>query len=254
MEKRRGNHESKVSTDQAKSPTSQKQNEAMKQDQVKIKEEPKDQDEAMKQGEAKKQDEVRKQREGNKQNEAKKQDQAMKKEEPKEKDEAKMKVEAKKPDEPKKQDEAKKRLLNEFRQIQSNPPEGLTCVPERDNIMVWNAVIFGPDETSLQDGIFKVKLEFSREYPYEPPVVKFLSQMFHPNIDPDTGIIKVILLGDWSPAHRVVDILMNLRLLLVEPNLRCIYVANSEAAQLFKENRRQYNKRARESVQKSWPT
>ena len=33
-----------------------------------------------------------------------------------------------------------------------------------------------------QDGTFKLTLEFSEEYPNKPPVVKFLSKMFHPNI------------------------------------------------------------------------
>ena len=34
----------------------------------------------------------------------------------------------------------------------------------------------------FQDGTFKLTLEFSEEYPNKPPVVKFLSKMFHPNI------------------------------------------------------------------------
>ena len=30
-------------------------------------------------------------------------------------------------------------------------------------------------------GTFKLKIEFSEEYPNKPPSVKFVSKMFHPN-------------------------------------------------------------------------
>ena len=59
--------------------------------------------------------------------------------------------------------------------------------------MVWNAVIFGPHETPFEDGTFKLIMEFSEEYPNKPPVVKFLSKMFHPNIYADGGICLDIL-------------------------------------------------------------
>ena len=47
--------------------------------------------------------------------------------------------------------------------------------------MVWNALIFGPENTPFEDGTFKLKIEFTEEYPNKPPSVKFVSAMFHPN-------------------------------------------------------------------------
>ena len=84
----------------------------------------------------------------------------------------------------------------------------MSGAPGENNIMLWNAVIFGPHETPFEDGTFKLTLEFSEEYPNKPPVVKFLSkvtsylhyitivrlfQMFHPNIYADGGICLDIL-------------------------------------------------------------
>lgn len=47
--------------------------------------------------------------------------------------------------------------------------------------MMWNAVIFGPTDTPFEDGTFKLVMEFSEDYPNKPPVVRFVSKMFHPN-------------------------------------------------------------------------
>ena len=49
----------------------------------------------------------------------------------------------------------------------------------------------------FQDGTFKLTMEFSEEYPNKPPVVKFLSKMFHPNIYADGGICLDILQNRW---------------------------------------------------------
>ena len=47
--------------------------------------------------------------------------------------------------------------------------------------MVWQAVIFGPDDTPWEGGTFSLMLEFSEEYPNKPPKVRFVSKVFHPN-------------------------------------------------------------------------
>ncbi len=46
-----------------------------------------------------------------------------------------------------------------------------------DDIMKWQAVIFGPDDTAWEDGTFMLHLEFTEGYPYKAPVVKFLTKI-----------------------------------------------------------------------------
>jgi ubiquitin-protein ligase len=48
--------------------------------------------------------------------------------------------------------------------------------------MLWEAVVFGPEQTMWEGGIFKLRLEFSEEYPSKPPNVVFKTKMFHPNV------------------------------------------------------------------------
>ena len=38
-----------------------------------------------------------------------------------------------------------------------------------------------PKDTPFEDGTFKLTMQFSEEYPNKPPIVRFVSKMFHPN-------------------------------------------------------------------------
>ena len=51
---------------------------------------------------------------------------------------------------------ARRRLMRDFKRLQEDPPAGVSGAPGENNIMVWNAVIFGPDETPFADGTFKL--------------------------------------------------------------------------------------------------
>ena len=67
-----------------------------------------------------------------------------------------------------------------------------------NNILVWQAVIFGPDDTPWEGGTFKLLLEFTEDYPNKAPSVRFLTKMFHPNIYNDGQIC----LGEWRRRRR----------------------------------------------------
>jgi len=144
---------------------------------------------------------------------------------------------------------ARRRLMRDFKRLQDAPP-GVSGSPAQDNIMLWNAVIFGPPDTIFEDGTFKLTLEFGEEYPNKPPVVKFSTKMFHPNIYTDGSICLDILQNRWSPTYDVAAILTSIQSLLSDPNPNS--PANSMAAQLFKENRREYERRVKACVEESW--
>ena len=41
---------------------------------------------------------------------------------------------------------SRRRLIRDFKRLSSDPPGGVSGAPCGDNIMIWNAVIFGPGE------------------------------------------------------------------------------------------------------------
>ncbi|MBZ3869790.1 Ubiquitin-conjugating enzyme E2 B [Sciurus carolinensis] len=141
-------------------------------------------------------------------------------------------------------------LLLTLAGLQEDPPVGVSGAPSENNIMQWNAVIFGPEGTPFEDGTFKLVIEFSEEYPNKPPTVRFLSKMFHPNVYADGSICLDILQNRWSPTYDVSSILTSIQSLLDEPNPNS--PANSQAAQLYQENKREYEKRVSAIVEQSW--
>jgi len=77
---------------------------------------------------------------------------------------------------------AAKRLFSEYKNLTSNPPDGITAGPvSEDDIFVWEALIQGPDGTPYENGIFPAELRFPRDYPLAPPTMKFLGEVWHPN-------------------------------------------------------------------------
>ena len=59
-----------------------------------------------------------------------------------------------------------------------------------------------------------------------------------------------VLQNRWSPTYDVAAILTSIQSMLDEPNPNS--PANAEAAKLYKENRREYEKRVEATVQQSW--
>jgi ubiquitin-protein ligase len=71
---------------------------------------------------------------------------------------------------------AKKRLLNDYRKYLAEAAGlGILIKPLPDNMMSFEAIIIGPDDTEWEGGIFKLMIEFGPKFPSEPPKVRFLT-------------------------------------------------------------------------------
>ena len=91
------------------------------------------------------------------------------------------------------------RLVRDFRTMQADPPAGVDASPDPNNILQWRAVIFGPDGTIWEDGIFKLSLNFTEEYPHKAPDVRFVSKIFHPN---GAQLHKLMQGSGWCACSR----------------------------------------------------
>lgn len=53
--------------------------------------------------------------------------------------------------------------------------------------------ITGPENSPYENGIFELDLSITDRYPFEPPKLRFITPIYHPNID-STGRICLDLL------------------------------------------------------------
>lgn len=141
------------------------------------------------------------------------------------------------------------RLMRDLKKLQNEPMPDIHAKPTQ-NLMVWKAVIIGPQDTPWEGGTFKLLLEYTEEYPIKAPAVRFTTRIFHPNVYNDGTICLDVLQNQWSPIFDVQTILTSIQSLLCDPNPES--PANPEAARLFVDNRRAYVRRVREVVEKSW--
>lgn len=64
---------------------------------------------------------------------------------------------------------ARRRLLRDYKKLQSDPITGISASPNESNIMMWQAVIFGPEDTPWEGGTFLLNIEFTEEFPNKAP-------------------------------------------------------------------------------------
>lgn|SRR5882762_8500765 len=124
------------------------------------------------------------------------------------------------------------------------------CDATKISFNVCYLIISHVAETPFEDGTFKLLLTFDESYPNKPPTVKFLSRMFHPNVYANGELCLDILQNRWSPTYDVAAILTSIQSLLHDPNPNS--PANAEAAQLYRENMKEYVRRVKATVEESW--
>jgi ubiquitin-conjugating enzyme E2 D/E len=137
-----------------------------------------------------------------------------------------------------------KRLQKEVTEMQKDTPANCSAGPNNNDLFNWEATIIGPTETPYEGGIFKLKILFPADYPFKPPKITFETRIYHPNINANGGICLDILKDQWSPALNITKVLLSICSLLDEPNPDDPLMP--EIAQLFKSNRAEFNRIARE--------
>lgn len=81
------------------------------------------------------------------------------------------------------------RLNKEFNDLSKAPVDGCLVELVGDELTKWNVNIAGPEGSPFVGGTFVVQLDFTDGYPFKPPKVKFVTKIYHPNVQTNTGEI-----------------------------------------------------------------
>jgi len=110
-----------------------------------------------------------------------------------------------------------RQLAKELKNLDDSPPEGIKVSVNDDDFTTIFADIEGPAGTPYENGVFRMKLLLSRDFPHSPPKGFFLTKIFHPNIATSGEICVNTLKKDWNPSLGLRHILLVVRCLLIEP-------------------------------------
>jgi len=137
--------------------------------------------------------------------------------------------------------------------LQNDPPPGVAAyAPNAADPSHLRAQINGPPGTPFSGGIYLLSLRFTNRYPFEPPRVRFVTPVHHPNIDSAGRIcldtLKSPPAGSWSPAVSLPSLLTTLRALLSDPNPDDALVP--EIADMYKVDVKRFEEEARRVTQK----
>jgi ubiquitin-conjugating enzyme E2 N len=98
------------------------------------------------------------------------------------------------------------------------PAPGIEARPHDDNLRYFEVTIDGPVDSPYQGGTFQLELFLPEDYPMGPPRVRFLTRIYHPNIDKLGRICLDILKDKWSPALQIRTVLLSVQALMGAPN------------------------------------
>jgi ubiquitin-conjugating enzyme E2 D/E len=103
-------------------------------------------------------------------------------------------------------------------------------------------------DTPYENGVFELDLRIPRDYPFNPPVIRFKTKVFHPNISSNGEICLDILRDTWTPSFSIENTLLSIVSLLSDPNSEDFIAP--EAAFLYRESREEYDRKARKWTEK----
>ncbi|KDE04343.1 ubiquitin-conjugating enzyme E2 G1 [Microbotryum lychnidis-dioicae p1A1 Lamole] len=156
-------------------------------------------------------------------------------------------------------------LTRQLTQLTKHPVEGFSAgLIDDDNVYEWEITIFGPPDTLYEGAFLRATLTFPQDFPLRPPKMKFLTEMWHPNIYKN-GEVCISILHEpgadqygfedaserWLPVHGVESILISVISLLSADTPNTDSPANVDAAKEVREDIQGYRKKVRRLVRKS---
>ena len=117
--------------------------------------------------------------------------------------------------------------------------------PNPNDLMNFQ-VIVAPDDGHWKGFQYTFQFTVPDMYPHEPPKVKCIEKIYHPNIDYEGNVCLNILRADWKPVLDINAVIYGLIVLFVEPNPDD--PLNHAAAEVLRNNKHQFVQNVKRSL------
>ncbi|CAG8642153.1 3279_t:CDS:2, partial [Paraglomus occultum] len=117
--------------------------------------------------------------------------------------------------------------------------------PDESDLLNFNLSI-EPDEGFYKGGVFRFTFTINNNYPHDPPKVRGIQKIYHPNIDLEGNVCLNILREDWKPVLNLNSVIVGLQYLFLEPNAED--PLNKEAAEDLRTNRKSFEYNVKQSM------
>ncbi|RCH83067.1 hypothetical protein CU097_001539, partial [Rhizopus azygosporus] len=87
-----------------------------------------------------------------------------------------------------------KRIYNEIKDVNDDNTTPLQVyVPNEENMYHLIGSINGPIESPYEGGTFLLDIKLHENHPFQPPQIKFITKVYHPNVSSQTGAICLVI-------------------------------------------------------------
>ncbi|XP_023268984.1 uncharacterized protein LOC111660082 [Seriola lalandi dorsalis] len=113
--------------------------------------------------------------------------------------------------------EKDRRIMEELKSLHCHPHPYFTVFPSESDFTFWKILMEGPPDTPYEKGVFELFCQFGSDYPVKPPTVRFVTRIYHCNINSVGRICHNIFDRNYNSLITMRDILDAVYGLLIVP-------------------------------------
>ncbi|XP_062284218.1 ubiquitin-conjugating enzyme E2 R1-like [Scomber scombrus] len=113
--------------------------------------------------------------------------------------------------------EKDKRILEELKSLHCDPHPFFSVFPSESDFTFWRILMQGPPDTPYEKGVFELYCQFGPAYPVKPPLVRFVTRVYHCNVNSVGRICHNIFDRNYNARITIRDLLDAVYGLLIIP-------------------------------------
>ncbi|XP_041956477.1 uncharacterized protein LOC121715138 isoform X4 [Alosa sapidissima] len=113
--------------------------------------------------------------------------------------------------------EKDRRIMEELKSLHCDPHPYCSVFPSDTDFTFWKILMQGPPDTPYENGVFELYCQFGDAYPVKPPLVRFITPVYHCNVNNVGRICHNIFDRNYSANITMREILNAVYGLLIAP-------------------------------------